>query len=62
VQDAIYNCKIALRSGALSDATCENNVDHISAVLGENSSVMCMPIAAEVVYALERCFFSSLCT
>jgi len=41
---------------------CENNVEHISAVLGENSSVMCMPIAAQVEYALEICFLLSLCT
>jgi hypothetical protein len=41
---------------------CENNVEHISAVLGENSSVMCTLIAAQVEYALEICFLLSLFT
>jgi len=37
-------------------------VEHISVVLGENSSVMCMPIAAEVEYELELRFLFSLFT
>jgi hypothetical protein len=37
-------------------------MEHIIAVLGGNSSVMCMPVVAEVEYALEICFLFSLYT